>query len=429
MNSSECFNLLGLTPGSSEERIKQAFRKMAKTHHPDLGGSSEKFVKIQQAYEQLMDQSFRNGSASSSSSSSTSDGNGSGYWRAWDTSNSWWNRSSGAYSSDKDFDSEFEEQWRKYTQNRKRSKSRSFKARKEGARTEYEEEFEDTRSRSEHYDSERSSEGRRTGRRGKKTSPRIDIPDNFKLTCLDESKTSICGEYVRVAKFNGRVCFSRIAGDSRFIFWSNKNKDWKISDVLKDDGNCLAFLSKIHPSIDCPFVLCEFSKWMVWSDRSRRYIGMKIQADVVEEDYSTWSIEKLREALKNMGLQQNVERCFEKQELIELMQQFGNTSGHSDKKSQKISANDPIPEGQFRLCSRQRHDGVVQAPPVLSDTCKTGNNRVESFSGPLEAVEDWLMKHGDRKRFYGIFDSSRAYCFGLIWKNSKQWARASKHDW
>ena len=42
-----------LTPTDLELRIKSAYRRQVKKHHPDLGGSSEAFRKIQQAYETL----------------------------------------------------------------------------------------------------------------------------------------------------------------------------------------------------------------------------------------------------------------------------------------------------------------------------------------------------------------------------------------
>jgi len=35
--------------------IKQAYRRQVKKHHPDLGGDAKAFVKIQEAYEKLMD--------------------------------------------------------------------------------------------------------------------------------------------------------------------------------------------------------------------------------------------------------------------------------------------------------------------------------------------------------------------------------------
>ena len=431
MSATECFSALGIPIGSDEDKIKQAFRRLAKTHHPDLGGSTDRFVKIQQAYEQLMDPSFRrNPSSSSNPYSSSGSSSSSQYWRSWDTSSSWWGGGSNTYSTDHDFDAEFEEQWRRFTKHAKQSRGKKFRARTGSQQSMDDDDTNSGESREQQYKSE-SQENRdrryRGGRKSKKTQAESpDLPDRLKLVCLEKSLNSICGDYTRTSNFNGRICFASGGTKARFVFWSNKNKDWKISEVLRDDGNCLAFNSKVHPSIDCPFILGDSSKWMVWSDRARRFLPCKIQADDIPEDFSKWSIERLRDSLISMGLEGKVERCVEKQELIDLMNQFSHLRKSLKK---KMSANDPIPEGSFRLCSRQRHDGVVQAPPVLSDSCRTGNNRVDSFLGPLSEVEEWLVKFGDRRRYYGVFDSDRNYCFGLLWKNNKQWSRAGPHDW
>lgn len=43
-----------LTLANLEARLKQAYRRQAKKHHPDIGGSAKAFVKIQEAYEKLL---------------------------------------------------------------------------------------------------------------------------------------------------------------------------------------------------------------------------------------------------------------------------------------------------------------------------------------------------------------------------------------
>ena len=50
----KAFHILGLKPGSSQELIKKAYRRLVKQHHPDLGGSAEEFRKINDAYQLLM---------------------------------------------------------------------------------------------------------------------------------------------------------------------------------------------------------------------------------------------------------------------------------------------------------------------------------------------------------------------------------------
>jgi hypothetical protein len=51
---SQALSVLGLQPGASQQAIKQAFRKLVKEHHPDLGGSADAFRRINDAYQLLM---------------------------------------------------------------------------------------------------------------------------------------------------------------------------------------------------------------------------------------------------------------------------------------------------------------------------------------------------------------------------------------
>jgi curved DNA-binding protein len=53
------YERLGIAATCSKEQIKQAFRKQAKTHHPDAGGSNAEFSKIQEAYNVLIDDTTR----------------------------------------------------------------------------------------------------------------------------------------------------------------------------------------------------------------------------------------------------------------------------------------------------------------------------------------------------------------------------------
>ena len=49
------YQLLGLPKNASDEEIKKAYRTLAMKHHPDLGGDSTTFQKIQEAYSVLSD--------------------------------------------------------------------------------------------------------------------------------------------------------------------------------------------------------------------------------------------------------------------------------------------------------------------------------------------------------------------------------------
>lgn len=54
------YNILGVDKSSSQDDIKQAYRKLAKEHHPDKnGGSDDRFKQIAEAYEKIGDESSR----------------------------------------------------------------------------------------------------------------------------------------------------------------------------------------------------------------------------------------------------------------------------------------------------------------------------------------------------------------------------------
>lgn len=57
---SDYYDVLGISKSATDEEIKTAYRKLAKTHHPDKGGDKNKFQEIQTAYETLSDINKRN---------------------------------------------------------------------------------------------------------------------------------------------------------------------------------------------------------------------------------------------------------------------------------------------------------------------------------------------------------------------------------
>ncbi len=53
------YKTLGVPRSASADEIKKAFRKLARTHHPDAGGDEAKFKEINEAYEVLSDDKKR----------------------------------------------------------------------------------------------------------------------------------------------------------------------------------------------------------------------------------------------------------------------------------------------------------------------------------------------------------------------------------
>ena len=53
------YKILGVPRTATTEDIKKAFRKLARTHHPDAGGDEAKFKEINEAYEVLSDEKKR----------------------------------------------------------------------------------------------------------------------------------------------------------------------------------------------------------------------------------------------------------------------------------------------------------------------------------------------------------------------------------
>ena len=47
------YRVLGIPHGASSAVVLDAYRRLSKLHHPDQGGTSERFVEIQRAYETL----------------------------------------------------------------------------------------------------------------------------------------------------------------------------------------------------------------------------------------------------------------------------------------------------------------------------------------------------------------------------------------
>lgn len=54
-DTSKLYNILGVEKKATQVEIRKAYRKLARTHHPDRGGDAEEFKKVQNAYDCLND--------------------------------------------------------------------------------------------------------------------------------------------------------------------------------------------------------------------------------------------------------------------------------------------------------------------------------------------------------------------------------------
>lgn len=52
------YEVLGVPVGSDMSVVKRAYRKLAKAHHPDLGGDEAKFKEVNEAYKAIEDGTF-----------------------------------------------------------------------------------------------------------------------------------------------------------------------------------------------------------------------------------------------------------------------------------------------------------------------------------------------------------------------------------
>lgn len=46
------WSVLAVSPTSGRDAIERAFRELSRTHHPDVGGDAEQFLRVQEAYRQ-----------------------------------------------------------------------------------------------------------------------------------------------------------------------------------------------------------------------------------------------------------------------------------------------------------------------------------------------------------------------------------------
>ena len=55
VNTTQHYELLEITKDATNQHIKKAFRKKALKQHPDKGGNPERFKRLKEAYDTLLD--------------------------------------------------------------------------------------------------------------------------------------------------------------------------------------------------------------------------------------------------------------------------------------------------------------------------------------------------------------------------------------
>ena len=372
--SFDCYKTLGLGRRCSESEIKTAYRVLVKQHHPDVNGgkSSSRFIEIQQAYETLTERREEHDSTHPDKKPQTN-------WTP-HTKNSWWSENFTDPSED------FEEIWR-------RMKSRHFRS------------DEDDRNRQNEDGRNRQRRKTRFSTETGKTSDPESKPGILKV----ESEISwMIGTFLRISDFNGRAAYEKSGKKFPvFLFWSRKFGDWKFHRRLKDEDTCLAFNEDGQK-----FPTNLRSAWIVhrrghWEKSKVRISGERSDDQKVKQEISTWTVEELKSYLTESGQAVQAAQCVEKKELIDLVVAIMNNSETSDIK--------------IEIASRAHMGSAVELPtPSLSRKCRLHGNRVEHFGGG--DVADWILKHGNRLRYYGVFEDKK-FQYGLVWANNKEWQR------
>ena len=457
----DCYKALGVARSASASDIKIAYRTLAKKHHPDFGGSNEAFIKVQQAYEALIDNralhdATHKSTATSSSRSSQSGPSSNAQWSGW-AETSWWKKG----SQTEEDDLNFEDLWKRMKRNKgfQKAKANSFDDSDDDEDEEYRSNRKDEHRKAKRRNNQKSYQtdsdgededswfrgkqkrdqyGKNPFRRPKKygDSENYARPNsatgNVKHTELSDKvevlgKGTFTGEYVRILDYNGRAAYQinreYSAGHKKnlaFIFWSSKFHDWKLSHKLKDDGNCIAFNEDFRVKNPADLRL----PWFIWNEKLGEYSQGDIKVRSLEPDedpvvkkekLQSWSVGKLLQYIEKKKIP--CVGCVEKRDLIEAIIQFEGWSG------EQSSGASTEPKNSVQIASRARVDSVHMPPPSIRPDTKIHSNKVEQYDAEEENVPEWIVKNGDRKRYYGVFVNGEFH-YGLIWDHEEsQWVR------
>eukprot|EP00397_Hematodinium_sp_SG-2012_P031903 GEMP01033917.1.p1 GENE.GEMP01033917.1~~GEMP01033917.1.p1 ORF type:complete len:478 (+),score=128.62 GEMP01033917.1:117-1550(+) len=382
--------LLGLEQSASLADVRKAYILLAKRHHPDAGGNGITFIRVKDAYEDLMAH-FNNGGSSTSSSSDGFDPfggerNARNAWASREDKHAW-------YEEEDDAEDRFWEQcsreWNKGRQRHEGNRRNPRQHREE-------------RQQKKHGREERRYASR--GEHGKVRRRQEPFPPDLRVV-----GGPAAGIFCRVnSSVNGQPAYERKSTPFYILFYSKKYKDWKLAQSLQDNGECEVF-----------------GQALMGEYYNENGSITRIES---EEDWSTpddWSTECLLHWCKARDICTDDKFC--KEDLVALVKEIGPTD---ESMTDSDSSDDEYDEGprewrdrgqhrwKFQIASRMKTDGSFRKPATMNPKNTLFGNRIEHTSISDNSMWRWLREEGDRSRVYAVW-YNREYCYSIIWKNKK----------
>lgn len=368
--------MLGLEHSSDLADVRRAFRGLAKQHHPDAGGDGMNFIRLKQAYEDLVKHLSSDKSSSSSSGFDPFSGERDAR-RAWnrDERRAWYEED----EAEERFWDQYYREWNKHNSRHERHE-RKEKWKKREAREE---------------------ESRHAKSDGKPRKKRVQFPAELRVV-----GSPAAGIFFKVqAVVNGQPAYERKSNPLYILFYSKKYKDWKIAQSLQDDGSCDVFGQALMGE---------------YYDQDGSVTRIEN-----EEEWSSpenWSTECLLHWCKARNIDTDDKFC--KEDLVSLVNDmrpeesyFGDES--SDEEDTRRRGGQT--RWGFQIASRMKTDGAYRKPASMNPKTTIFGNRVEHMSISDGALWKWLNEEGDKSRVYSVW-YNRDYCFSFFWRN-KKWRR------